>query len=138
MISLFAREEMVARLAKLQAHMVKSGIELAIFDEMEAMFWLSGYANSENRWRACLVPAAGEPFFVIRAVDAAALRERTWLSDIVTFHDRDDPVAGRWHGLPVWSPHCHRLVLWILGVRSGSYGWSSHRPRSHSCDALPI
>jgi Xaa-Pro aminopeptidase len=68
MISLFTREEMVARLAKLQAHMVKSGIELAIFDEMEAMFWLSGYANSENRWRACLVPAAGEPFFVIRAL----------------------------------------------------------------------
>jgi Xaa-Pro aminopeptidase len=93
MISLFTREEMVARLAKLQAHMVKSGIELAIFDEMEAMFWLSGYANSENRWRACLVPAAGEPFFVIRALDAAALRERTWLSDIVTFHDWDDPVA---------------------------------------------
>ena len=73
--------------------MVKHGIDLALFDEMEALFWLSGYANSENRWRACLVPASGEPFFVIRALDAAPLRDRTWLSDIVTFRDWDDPIA---------------------------------------------
>jgi Xaa-Pro dipeptidase len=73
--------------------MAAQNVDLALFDEMEAIFWLSGYANSENRWRACLVPAEGEAFCVIRALDAAPLRERTWLSDIVTFRDWDDPVA---------------------------------------------
>src|SRR5689334_17519724 len=91
---LFARSEMAARVAALQSRMVERGIDLALFDEMEALFWLSGYANSENRWRACLLPATGEPFFVIRALDAAALRDRTWLTDIVTFRDWDDPIAA--------------------------------------------
>ena len=74
--------------------MVEQGIGLSLFDEMEALFWLSGYANSENRWRISLVPASGEPFFVIRAPDAAALRDRSWLSNIVTFRDWDDPIAA--------------------------------------------
>jgi Xaa-Pro aminopeptidase len=91
---LFAQSEMAMRVAALQSRMVEGGIDLALFDEMEALFWLSGYANSENRWRACLVPATGEPFFVIRALDAAALRDRTWLTDIVTFRDWDDPIAA--------------------------------------------
>jgi Xaa-Pro aminopeptidase len=91
---LFSHDEMQQRVAKLQARMAERGIGLALFDEMEALFWLSGYANSENRWRACLVPAKGEPFFVIRALDASALRDRTWLTDITTFRDWDDPVGA--------------------------------------------
>jgi Xaa-Pro aminopeptidase len=94
MNSLFSRAEMEARVAKVQARMAESDVGLALFDEMEALFWISGYANSENRWRACLVPATGEPCFVIRALDASALRDRTWLSDIVTFRDWDDPVVA--------------------------------------------
>ncbi len=93
MSCLFTQAEMLSRVASLQARMAQQGTTLALFDEMEAMFWLSGYANSENRWRACLVPAVGEPFFVIRALDAAALRDRTWLTDIVTYRDWDDPMS---------------------------------------------
>lgn len=93
MSCLFAREEMEGRVTKLRARMAQRGVDLALLDEMEALFWLSGYANSENRWRACLVPAEGEPFFVIRTLDAGALRERTWLSDIVTYRDWDDPIS---------------------------------------------
>lgn len=94
MSSVFTRAEMQARLATLQARLVERGIDLALFDEMEALFWIAGYANSENRWRACLVPAAGEPFFVIRALDAAPLRQRTWLTEIVTYRDWEDPMAA--------------------------------------------
>jgi Xaa-Pro dipeptidase len=93
MTCLFPQAEMAARVAAVQSLMAKRGVDLAVFDEMEALFWLSGYANSENRWRACVVPATGEPFFVIRALDAAALRDRTWLSDIVTYRDWDDPMT---------------------------------------------
>ena len=92
--SLFARAEMEERVSRLRARMAERRVDLALFDEMEALHWLAGYANSENRWRACLVPAEGEPFFLIRALDAAALRERSWLSDIVTYRDWDDPMAA--------------------------------------------
>jgi hypothetical protein len=47
---------MAARAARLQARIVEQGIGLSLFDEMEALFWQSGYANSEDRWRVCLVP----------------------------------------------------------------------------------
>jgi hypothetical protein len=46
---LFTRAEMAARVARLQARMMEQGIGLSLFDEMEALFWLSGYANSQNR-----------------------------------------------------------------------------------------
>ena len=90
---MLSRTEMAMRVAALRARMVEHGIDLALFDEMEALFWLAGYANSENRWRACLVPLAGEPFFIIRALDATPLRESTWLSDIVAYRDWDDPIT---------------------------------------------
>lgn len=97
--------------------MVERGIDLALFDEMEALFWLSGYANSENRWRACLVPANGEPFFVIRALDAAALRDRTWITDIVTFRDWDDPVSAVADAITA-----HGFARAAIGIDHYSYG----------------
>ena len=89
--------------------------------------------------------------------------ETTWLSDIVTFHDWDDPVAvlaeaaiaRGFAGATIGTDHYSysmpvarftRLVAALPQARFvdigrsglGDYGWSSHRPRSHSCDALPI
>ena len=47
---------MAARVARLQARMVEQDIDQSPFNEIEALFWQSGYANSEDRWRVCLVP----------------------------------------------------------------------------------
>ena len=102
--------------------MAERGIDLALFDEMEALFWLSGYANSENRWRACLVPAKGEPFFVIRALDAAALRDRTWLTDITTFRDWDDPVTAVADAIAA-----HGFAEATIGIDHYSYGMPLER-----------
>ncbi|MGH8325900.1 MAG: M24 family metallopeptidase [Steroidobacteraceae bacterium] len=89
---LFSRAEFAQRLAALRSEMRGAKVTLAIFDEIEAMTWISGYGNSENRWRACAVPLEGEPFFLIRALDAGPLRARSWITDITTFRDWEDPL----------------------------------------------
>lgn len=89
---LFSREEFAGRLAALRHEMRAAGVALAIFDEIEAMTWISGYGNSENRWRATVVPLEGEPFFLIRALDAGPLRARSWIADVTTFRDWEDPM----------------------------------------------
>jgi Xaa-Pro dipeptidase len=67
-------------------------VAVALFDEIEAMTWLTGYGNSENRWRCVGIPLEGEPFFLIRALDATPCRQRSWIGDVPTFRDWEDPM----------------------------------------------
>jgi len=89
---LFTVDEFRARLAKLQQRLRQAGAAVAIFDELEAMFWIAGYTVSENRWRCCVVPAEGEPFFFLRSLDVAPLLERSWLTDVVSCDDWENSV----------------------------------------------
>lgn len=98
----FGADEYAGRLARLRQRLTAADVDVGLFDEIEAMTWLSGYGNSENRWRCVGVPLAGEPFFVIRALDATPCRQRTWIQDVQSFADWDDPfpllarvLAGR-------------------------------------------
>ena len=88
----FAAAEFAARVERLRAPLGARGIDVALFDEIEAMTWLSGYGNSENRWRCVVIPVAGDPFFLIRALDAGPCRERTWIEEVVQYRDWDDPM----------------------------------------------
>ena len=88
----FDAAEFSGRIARLRARMRQAGVDVALFDEIEAMTWLSGFGNSENRWRCVGVPLEGEPFFLIRALDASPCRQRTWITDVPTFRDWEDPM----------------------------------------------
>lgn len=88
----FTSDEFTARVARLRQHMRAAEVDVALFDEIEAMAWLTGYGNSENRWRCVGIPLAGEPFFLIRALDAAPCRQISWVEDVPTFRDWDDPM----------------------------------------------
>jgi hypothetical protein len=46
-----APDEFVGRLARIRAALRKAGVAVGLFDEIEALAWLTGYGNSENRWR---------------------------------------------------------------------------------------
>jgi len=74
--------------------MADRGLDCVILDEPEMMAWLSGYTVSENLWRACLVPAAGEPILLVRKLDMPPARQRSWMEDIVGFGDWDDPLVA--------------------------------------------
>jgi Xaa-Pro dipeptidase len=89
---LFSVDEFARRVAALQAHLRQERVGVVILDELEAMFWIAGYAVSENRWRCCCVPAEGAPFFLLRRLDTAPLEERSWIEDVVSFVDWEDPV----------------------------------------------
>jgi Xaa-Pro dipeptidase len=83
--------EFASRIARLRQRMAQAGVQVTLFDEIESLAWLSGYGNSENRWRCVVVPLEGEPFFLIRALDATPCRERTWIRDILSYRDWEDP-----------------------------------------------
>src|SRR5580692_8493597 len=89
---IFAQEEFSTRLERLRQRMRAAEVEVALFDEIEAMTWLASYGNSENRWRCVGVPLEGEPFFLIRALDATPCRQRSWITDVPTFRDWEDPM----------------------------------------------
>jgi Xaa-Pro aminopeptidase len=91
-VTSFAPAEYENRVRRLKERMRALGVEVALFDEIEAMAWLSGYGNSQNRWRCIVIPLEGEPFFLIRTLDAQACSERTWISDVISFADWEDPV----------------------------------------------
>ena len=78
----FAPAEFVGRLQRLRDRLCALDVEAALFDEIEAMAWVAGYGNSENRWRCVVVPVEKEPFFLIRALDAGPCRKRSWIADV--------------------------------------------------------
>lgn len=88
----FDAAEFSGRIARVRARMREAGAAVALFDEIEAMTWLSGFGNSENRWRCVGVPLEGEPFFLIRALDASPCRQRSWITDVPIFRDWEDPM----------------------------------------------
>lgn len=91
---LFASEEYARRLEAIKAVMLDKGIEVALFDEIEAMIWLTGYGNSLNRWRCVVVPLQGDAFIVIRALDAGPCAQASWIEDIITFRDWENPMTA--------------------------------------------
>lgn len=118
----FAPAEYQARLARLRARMREAGVELALFDEIEAMTWVSGFGSSANRWRCVGIPLQGEPFFVIRALDAGVCAQRSWINDIPTFADWEDPVP-----VLARTVAARGLSAARIGVDFDSYGMSVAR-----------
>jgi Xaa-Pro aminopeptidase len=87
----FSAAEFAGRVDRLRGRLRTLGVEAALFDEIEAMAWIAGYGNSENRWRCVAVPVEKEPFYLIRALDAGPCRRRTWIADIPHYRDWEDP-----------------------------------------------
>ncbi|MCW2309382.1 M24 family metallopeptidase [Rhodobium gokarnense] len=81
------------RHAAVQAELAQRGVDLAIYDEIEAVQWLTGFGGAMNIYRCCVLPVSGDPFFVIRALDAAPFRQVSWIDDVATFCDWEDPIA---------------------------------------------
>jgi len=113
----FTHDEYGARVDRLKARMRDADVAIALFDEIEAMTWLSGFGNTENRWRCVGIPLEGEAFFLIRALDATPCRQRTWIADVPTFRDWEDPFA-----LLADTLRQRGLAAARIGLDFGSYG----------------
>lgn len=127
----FAAEEFATRLVRLKARLRQAGVEVALFDEIEAMTWISGFGSSANRWRCVGIPLEAEPFFLIRSLDASVCRERSWIADVPTFRDWEDPVPVLAEALRVRG-----LEGATIGLDFESYGTSIARLKAMQA-ALP-
>jgi len=80
-----------ARVQRLRDVMALHDASAFICDHGEMLLWLTGYSVSETRYRACIVPAKGNLIWVLRSIDEAPCQRATWVEDIITFADHQDP-----------------------------------------------
>jgi Xaa-Pro aminopeptidase len=117
---LFPREEFAARVAKARAAMAEAGAELLLIDHAEFLAWLTGYTVSETMYRAAFLPLEGEPWFVLRDLDAEPCRTACWFADILGFPDTAEPHA-------VMADEIRRrgLAKALIGADHASYGFTA-------------
>lgn len=88
----FSRAEYERRVALLRAEMVARAIDALILDEQEALAWAIGFDVTENLYRCCLLPRDGNAVMVVRALDEAPFRDRSWVPDAAPFLDWEGPI----------------------------------------------
>lgn len=118
----FSEHEYLDRVSAIRVRMRELGMNVAIFDQVETMVWLSGFGISETLWRCCVLPLEGDPFLVVRSLDLVPARERTWLKEIIGFRDWDDPVAILRQELERRNLH-----KGVIGIEFASQSMSHHR-----------
>jgi Xaa-Pro aminopeptidase len=116
---MFEREEFEARLTRVRAEMTSSGMDLLLADHAEFMQWLTGYTVSETMYRCALVPAVGEPWIVLRALDEGPARAKTWVRTVVGYPDASDPYAE-----VAASIRAHGYGAARIGFDPRSYGFT--------------
>ena len=112
----FTAAEFADRTSRVVTRLQQAGLAFALFDETEAMTWLTGYGNSETRWRCVGIGPEAEPFFLIRSLDAAPCKERSWITDVPIFRDWEDPMPTLVAALAKRG-----LTRAVIGVDFGSY-----------------
>ena len=89
----FPREEYEERIGRLRAVMAKRAIDALIVDTCEMLDYFTGYAVSENRYRAAVIRPEGNPVMAVRRLDEQPFLNAAWFEDRRAFADSEDPVA---------------------------------------------
>jgi Xaa-Pro dipeptidase len=115
----FSVEEYRARLDRVQALVRQRDLEALIVSGPENICYLSGWHTPGYYYPQFLVvPAAGDPVIVLRAMEAMGLTVRSWVPPerLVTFSDDQDPSEAL---------HTALDALGLLGARVGldREGW---------------
>jgi len=89
----FARKEYEERLGRLRKVMAERAVDAAIVDTCEMLDYFTGYAVSENRYRAAVIRPDGNPVMAVRRLDEQPFLNAAWFDDRRAFADTEDPVA---------------------------------------------
>ena len=89
---LFQKSEYFERLDRLRAVMAERGVDIVIADEAEMLHYFTGFAISENLYRAAIIPIKGPPTMVVRRLDEQPFLRAAWFDQRRVFEDVDDPV----------------------------------------------
>jgi ectoine hydrolase len=91
----FSLAEYAARAAKAQRAMAEQGIDLLVVSDPSNMAWLTGYDGWSFYTHQCvLLPAAGEPIWWGRAMDAAGAKRTVYMADAGIVGYPDDYVMN--------------------------------------------
>ena len=91
-MSTFPREEYEDRLRRLRAVMAERAVDALIVDTCEMLDYFTGYAVSENRYRAAVIRPEGNPVMAVRKLDEQPFLNAAWFDERRTFTDAEDPV----------------------------------------------
>jgi Xaa-Pro dipeptidase len=108
--------------------MAQAGADVLLVDHAELLAWLTGYTVSETLYRAAFLPREGEPWFVLRELDAGPCRAACWFPDIVGYPDVADP-----HAVIAGELRRRGLAGARIGADHRSYGFTATtRDRLHA------
>jgi Xaa-Pro dipeptidase len=92
--SVFPKAEYEARLDKLRARMKEKGFDLVLLSGPENVFYLCGQQTpGYYTFQSLCVPVSGEPFHVVRALEAPNAKLNTHITDITGYADDENPAA---------------------------------------------
>jgi Xaa-Pro dipeptidase len=93
--TVFPKEEYARRVARLREQMAAKGFDLFLTSGPENIFYLSGQQTPGYYTFQCLcIPQSGEPFHVLRGLEAMNARLNTLLTDIEGYADDTHPAAA--------------------------------------------
>lgn len=90
----FSPEEHRERLARARNEAARRGLDLMLVSIPENVYYLTGYGSlGYFAFQIVAIPRGGEPFMFMREIEADHLVALGLITDVVTYTDRDDPVA---------------------------------------------
>jgi Xaa-Pro dipeptidase len=89
----FTQAEYDARIAKVREGMRKSSLDVLLVTGPENIYYLSGYhTTGYHVFQALILPATGQPCFVVRRLEIGNVRSHSWISDAVEIPDGQEPT----------------------------------------------
>ena len=93
--AVFPRAEFANRIKALQARITIEGVDGLLLTGPENIFWATGRQTAGYfAFQALLIPANGAPRLLVRQLEQTGAIAATWLEDIRTWQDGEDPVAA--------------------------------------------
>jgi Xaa-Pro dipeptidase len=89
----FPKAEFLDRQKRAQATLRQGGQEAIIVSGPETIYWLTGRQTAGYfAFQALVLPVEGEPTLIVRQLELYGAVANTWLDDIVTYQDGENPV----------------------------------------------
>lgn len=91
----FAQDELAGRIARLQRALAAHGAEALVLTGPENIYWATGRQTAGYfAFQALVLPVQGRPILLVRELERTGARVSTWLEDIRTWQDGEDPAQA--------------------------------------------
>ncbi len=105
----FSAEEYERRLTEVRQRMAETDVDILFSFHPENVNYLSGYQSIGYSSFLCLVvPSTGDLWLLVREMEKGCARYYSWVEDVETYADHEDPVE-------------------VLVKAASDRGWTSHR-----------